>query len=109
MPKSLKSRPTNYHLIMIKKIKVLALLVAATAMMSSCSLTLPVNATSNSVGSKVGTAKATGFLSVLFFDQDASIQRAAKNAGISKISTVDLKSTSILGIIVTYEAIVTGE
>lgn len=75
---------------------------------TSCAVTLPVNATSNEVGSKVGMAKATGYLGVLWFNQDASIQKAAKQAGISKISTVDLKQTDILGIIQTYECIVTG-
>lgn len=94
---------------MFKKIKAILALVAVVAMMSSCSLILPVNATSNAVGSKVGTAKATGYLGCLFFDQDASISKAAKNGGITKISTVDIKQTSLLNIIVTYEAIVTGE
>ena len=94
---------------MLKKIKNVAVLLAVTAMMASCSLTLPVNATSNTIGGKVGTAKATGFLGVLFFDQDASIQTAAKNGGITKVSTVDIKYGSILGIVVTYETIVTGE
>ncbi len=83
--------------------------LAIVATMASCSLTLPVNATSNTVGSKVGTAKATGYLGMLFFDQDASIKTAAKSAGITKISTVDVKQTSLLGFIVTYETIVTGE
>lgn len=83
--------------------------IAFVAFLTSCSLTLPVSATSNPVGSKVGTAKATGYLMVLFFNQDASIQKAAKSAGITKISTVDIKTTSILGIVVTYETTVTGE
>lgn len=78
-------------------------------MMSGCALTMPVNATSNALGSKVGVAKATGYLGVLFFDADASIQTAARNGGIKKISTVDIKRSSILEIIVTYETIVTGE
>ena len=94
---------------MLKKIKTAAMLLAATAMMASCSLTLPVGATSNTIGGKVGTAKATGFLGILFFDQDASIQTAAKNGGITKVSTVDIKHGSILGLVVTYETIVTGE
>ncbi|MGQ1891108.1 TRL-like family protein [Thermophagus sp. OGC60D27] len=94
---------------MFKKVSKIFAVLGVMAMMASCSLVLPVNATSNSVGSKVGTATATGYLGVLFFDQDASIQKAAENGGITKISTVDLKSTSILGIIVTYETIVTGE
>jgi hypothetical protein len=93
----------------MKKVKMFAALVLATAMLSSCSLTLPVNATSNAVGSKVGTAKATGFLGFLFFNADASIKSAAQNGGITKISTVDIKQTSVLNIIVTYETIVTGE
>jgi hypothetical protein len=94
---------------MIKKVSKFIAGVAIVAMFASCSLTLPVNATSNPVGGKVGTATATGFFSVLFFDADASIQSAAKNGGITKISTVDVKHSSILGIFVTYETIVTGE
>jgi hypothetical protein len=76
--------------------------------LTSCAVTLPVNATSNEVGNKVGMSKATGYLNVLWFDQDASIQKAAKQGGITKISTVDLKQTNMLGIIQTYECIVTG-
>jgi hypothetical protein len=53
-------------------------------------------------------SKATGYLGVLWFGQDASIQKAAKQAGITKISTVDVKQTDLLGIIQTYECIVTG-
>jgi len=85
------------------------LLLAITAMVSSCALTMPVNATSNPVGNKVGSAKATGFLGILFFNADASIQTAAKNGGITEISTVDVKTTNILNIILTYETIVTGK
>lgn len=94
---------------MIKKIKISAVLLSVVAMMSSCALTLPVNATSNPVGKKVGTATATGYLGYIFLDQDASIRTAAKNGGITKISTVDIKQGNVLNIIVTYETIVTGE
>lgn len=93
----------------MSKFKKIFASLAVVAMLSSCALTVPVNATSNRVGDKVGTAKATGYLGVLFFDADASIRTAAKNAGITKISTVDVKKTSLLNIIVTYETIVTGE
>jgi hypothetical protein len=94
---------------MLRKLKAIGASLAVVAMLSGCALTLPVNATSNPIGSKVGTAKATGYFGILFFDQDASIQTAAKNGKITKISTVDIKSTSVLNIIVTYETIVTGE
>ena len=92
----------------MKKIRILLASLVLVAFMTSCSITLPVNATSNAVGSKVGTSKATGYLGVLFFDADASIRTAAKNGGITKISTVDIKHTNVLGIIYTYETIVTG-
>ena len=94
---------------MINKIKTIFLLLAITAMVSSCALTMPINATSNPVGNKVGSAKATGFLGILFFNADASIQTAAKNGGITEISTVDVKTTNILNFILTYETIVTGK
>lgn len=93
----------------MRKVKTIFALLAVVAMMSSCALTLPVNATSNPVGNKVGTAKATGYLGILFFDADASIRTAAKNGGITKISTVDIKQGNVLNLIVTYETIVTGE
>jgi hypothetical protein len=91
------------------KLFILAGAISASVFLSSCSLTMPVNATSNPVGKKVGIAKATGYLGILFFNADASIQSAAKNGGITKISTVDIKSTNILNLIVTFETIVTGE
>lgn len=94
---------------MLKKVQSFIVVIIVLITMSSCSLTLPVNATSNPVGSKVGTATATGFLGVLFFNADASIRTAAKKGGITRISTVDIKNTNILGLIVTYETIVTGE
>ncbi len=92
-----------------KKSKLFALIFAFGLLLSSCSLTLPVNATGYAVGSKVGTATATGYLGVIFLEADASIRTAAQNGGITRISSVDIKRTSIFGIIVTYETIVSGE
>lgn len=93
----------------MKKIAKILGVAAFAATMSACSITLPVNATSNPVGNKVGTASGSCYLMALCFGVDASIQSAAKNGGISKISTVDIKQKNILGIVVTYETIVTGE
>lgn len=64
--------------------------------------------TSNNVGKKVGTSKAINVLGFVA-SGDASINSAAKNAGIKKISHVDQKQTSILGLFSTYETIVYGE
>ena len=71
------------------KLFILAGAISASVFLSSCSLTMPVNATSNPVGKKVGIAKATGYLGILFFNADASIQSAAKNGGITKIVRQD--------------------
>lgn len=85
-------------------------MIAGVAVMalSSCSITLPVAATSNEVGSKVGKSSGKCFLGVICIDVDASIQTAARNGGISKISTVDYTQKNILNIIITHETTVTG-
>jgi hypothetical protein len=88
--------------------KVVAASVAA-VLLASCSITLPVTATSNPVGSKVGKASGNCFLSILCFGVDASVSTAAKNGGISKISTVDYTQKNILNLIITHETTVTGE
>ncbi len=75
---------------------------------TACSITLPGSATSNTVGSKVGMSKGTVVLGFAF-NEDASIRTAAKNGGITKISTVDVKVGNILGFVRTFETIVTGE
>jgi len=59
--------------------------------LSSCEMTMPIAATSNPVGTKVGTASTFGFL---WFPPvvgvgNTGIQEAAKNGGITHISTVD--------------------
>ena len=77
---------------------------------ASCSVTAPVNATSNAVGSKVGIAKTNQIIGLFFDGGDASIKTAAKNGSISKISTVDFKrSVFLFGLFNTYETIITGE
>ena len=67
-----------------------------------------VTATSNNVGKKVGIASATNILGIVATG-DASINTACKNAGIKKISHVDQKQTSVLGIFSSYQTIVYGE
>ena len=92
----------------MKTVKMVITLALVTLFLTGCAITLPVAATSNEVGSKVGTSTATGYLGALFFDADASIRTAAANGGITKISTVDLKTSNLFNIIITYECIVTG-
>lgn len=63
--------------------------------------------TENPLGTKVGESKATNVLGIVAVG-DASINKAAKSAGIKKVSHVDIKKTSILGIFATYTTVVYG-
>ena len=65
-------------------------------------------ATSNTLGSKVGTSSSIGVLGLVNVG-DASIQKAANQAGIKKVSHVDVKKTSVLGLFASYKTIVYGE
>ena len=68
----------------------------------------PVAVTGNSNSTKVGTSQATSILGIVATG-DASIDAAARSAGISKIHHVDEQSTNILGIIAKYKVYVYGE
>jgi hypothetical protein len=93
---------------MIKKIKLTASVLAAAAILTSCSITMPVNASGAPIGNKVGTARANVILG-LAFNADASIKKAAKNGGITRVATVDIKTFTVLYLFQYYETIVTGE
>lgn len=64
--------------------------------------------TSNKLASKVGKSMASSVLG-LVATGDASYQAAAKNGGITKISHVDERNYTVLGLYTTYETIVYGE
>jgi hypothetical protein len=94
----------------MKKFRVLAsaaLAIIAAASMTSCTMTTPISATSNPVGSKVGVSEGSRIL--IYWFGETGIRQAAKLGGISKISTVDFKEVNILGVYSSYSCIVTGE
>lgn len=102
---------------MKKVILVLAVLVVA-LMVSGCasSLTVPVDASNNPIGSKVGEQSESVklILGIIPFSWaiDASAYKAAENGGITRIATVDTRVEVQRGFIsntVTYTTIVTGE
>ena len=93
----------------MKKLKNVLATAFVAVLLASCSYTAPSMLTQNSVGTKVGKSSGTRYFYVFAFGADWSLQSAAKNGGISKIATVDTKVTNILGIIWTFETIVTGE
>lgn len=91
---------------MKKTIFSLACAVAIALGMSSCAAlgngTLyndtvePCQVTANTLGSKVGQAQIVNIVGVAL--GDAGVQKAAKEAGITKVSHVDKKVWSILGV-----------
>lgn len=106
---------------MLKTLKMLALLLSAVAVLSSCAtvktpltgiwytnVNAPVAVTGNSNSTKVGTSEATSILG-LIATGDASIDAAAKSAGITKIHHVDEQGTSIFGLFAKYKVFVYGE
>ncbi len=106
---------------MFKKVKIFALLLSVVALMSSCAtvkspltgiwytnVKAPVAVTSNSNSTKVGSSEATSILGIVATG-DASIDAAAKSAGITKIQHVDEKATSSLCFFAKYKVFVCGE
>jgi hypothetical protein len=94
----------------MKKVALIAILAIAALVMMGCpSVKLPLQVTENPVGSKTGQASGQIILG-LFGNVDAGAGTAAKNAGITKIATVDLEVKTLLGVlVVTYTTTVTGE
>ncbi|MDR1277126.1 MAG: TRL-like family protein [Treponema sp.] len=94
----------------MKKIVPVFLTALVVMAIAGCTTTVPVDLTNNPVGTKVGEASGTlNFGGALGGNADYSLQTAAKNGGITRIATVDLRVKSILGFSVTYTTIVTGE
>lgn len=93
--------------------------------LSSCSTTVPLTATENPIGNKIGTSKTTCLFPVappqttasinmlltssgICFNKNYSIYEAANEGGISEVATVDLKTTNYV-FWTEYELVVTGK
>ena len=87
--------------------------VAVCALVSSCAtVSHPVTATTNPFGTKCGVAESTLYLGGLWSSKGAEngIDKAAKNAGITKISHVDsYTKTYCLGFVIKQTTKVYGE
>lgn len=97
--------------------KLMTLAAGCAALLCSCAMnepkgtlytavTIPEAATSNA-GNKTGVSTAKSILN-LVATGDASIEAAKLNGGITRVSSVDRKVESILGV-VTYTTIVKGQ
>ncbi len=71
-------------------------------------VTSGLHATGNTLGKKVGRASVKSYLNLIAVG-DASIQTAAKSAGINNISHIDEHVNTIFGVVSTHEVIVYGD
>lgn len=103
----------------MKNLKSIILSISTVAFMASCSLTSPVTATSNPIGSKEGRSSTMliggalagyGQLGVGMISTNGNygVIEAAKKGGINKIGSVDIKVTNYI-IFKKCEIIVSGE
>ena len=92
-----------------KKIALLLALIVSASAFIGCTSVAPVCATSNELGEKVGTNTAGYLFGIIpITGTDYGIADAARKAGITKISTVDLKTFNYLGFYCGHTTIVTG-
>lgn len=82
--------------------------IATCTLLSSCCVTSPVCATSVPLGSKMGETSQQ-FVLGFAFTQGGGIQEAAKSAGITKISHIDVQTQPLYPIIGKKTTIVYGE
>jgi hypothetical protein len=68
----------------------------------------PLTATSSVGASKMGTATCQSVLGIIA-QGDCSIATAANSAGITRITYIDYRSTSMLGLIASFTIRVYGE
>lgn len=102
----------------MKKVKALLAAAVVALTMTSCGggvtgviytdIVTPVAATSNTVGTKVGSSQCVGYVGIVALG-DGSIDAAAKNGNITKISHVDVQTKSYVGVYTINTYVVYGE
>ncbi len=90
------------------KIKNILSVAIATAVLSSCAMTVPFKVTNNEVGTKIGKSTTIVIAGVIFLNKKFGIIDAAKQGKISKIGVVDLRTDNFL-IFTKQQFIVSGE
>ena len=79
----------------MKNVKKFVGIVAATVILTSCSITLPVSVSEAPIGNKTGTSSSVVLFGFWHLNKNFGIAEAAKNGGIKGgVATVDVKYTS---------------
>lgn len=95
----------------MKKIALVLFVVLAAILIASCSTVMPVAGASGVVGKKTGEASQS-FLGAFPFKGEGGVAQAAKNGGITKVGTVDVRVNWPASPIIPYfvvTTVVTGE
>ena len=95
----------------MKKIALVLFVVLAAILIASCSTVVPVAGASGVVGRKTGEA-SQAFFAIFPIKGEGGIAQAAKNGGITKVGTVDVKVNWPASPVIPYVVIttvVTGE
>jgi len=103
----------------MKRVAKLVAVASAVTMLAGCAssvpvgglfteIKLPVTATGEAGGKKMGEAACTSILAMVAMG-DCSIDTAKKNGKISKVTHVDWSARNILGIIGNYKVVVYGD
>lgn len=71
--------------------------IAVAAMLTSCSVTLPLSVSAAPIGNKVGISKTVVLFGNWQLNRDFGIGEAAKNGGIKGgVATADIKTTNYI-------------
>ena len=95
----------------MKKIALVLFVVLAAILIASCSTVMPVAGATGSVGKKTGEA-SQAFVFMLPLKGEGGVAQAAKNGGITKVGTVDVRVNRPASPIIPYfvvTTVVTGE
>ncbi|UTY22858.1 TRL-like family protein [Treponema denticola] len=95
----------------MKKIALVLFVVLAAILIASCSTVMPVAGATGSVGKKTGEA-SQAFVFMLPLKGEGGVAQAAKNGGITKVGTVDVRVNWPASPIIPYfvvTTVVTGE
>lgn len=95
----------------MKKIALVLFVVLAAILIASCSTVMPVAGATGSVGKKTGEA-SQAFVFMLPLKGEGGVAQAAKNGGITKVGTVDIRINYPASPVIPYyivTTVVTGE
>ena len=94
---------------MRKLIAITACLLMIATMMSCATYPIPITATGNELGPKVGRASDNIYFGLFGDASGANILAAARNGNITRISTVDVQVSNFLNIVQKVTVVVTGD